>query len=385
MFIVPHDIRIKILETIPRARSSDCDINVSDILAWAITETWSNAEHSVPLWALQGRRFEEHQQVWTEFQDDGETSLSHEKEERFLEEEAKSLEDRYRPCVEMKPDYHQPGVQCSDAISLRCQQFQGFKTDAAAFSEEQERELSPEIEQEREEFRPPPAESAEHKIHPDVLQFIRTGRIEPRSKGYTPAWQTLEATHASDALSGGPSQFKPGLLATADFARTIRPSGLLSGRFDSYQRHVQWILTGSDETGSAQMLETIQASDRVALHLYAPLLSLEHKALDKLDLYTVPQELADRKIPQTLVVELNLFAGQLYMASYNEYVRVCDFLGLSWRPTKEGEKTATDGFLLRDGAGRVGGVSGFTESPVDFLRILYTRIRRSGDNIDMTH
>ncbi len=133
------------------------------------------------------------------------------------------------------------------------------------------------------------------------------------------------------------------------------------------------------------MLETIQASDRVALHLYAPLLSLEHKALDKLDLYTVPQELADRKIPQTLVVELNLFAGQLYMASYNEYVRVCDFLGLSWRPTKEGEKTATDGFLLRDGAGRVGGVSGFTESPVDFLRILYTRIRRSGDNIDMTH
>ena len=60
VFIVPDDIRIKILETIPRARSSDCDISVSNILAWAITETWSNAEHSVPLWALQGRRFEEH-------------------------------------------------------------------------------------------------------------------------------------------------------------------------------------------------------------------------------------------------------------------------------------------------------------------------------------
>ncbi|GAW18489.1 hypothetical protein ANO14919_079650 [Xylariales sp. No.14919] len=399
VFIVPDDIRIEILETIPRARSSDNDISVLDILKWAITETWSNAKHSVPLWALQGRRFEEHQRVWAEFQDDGETSLSKERAERFLEEEAKSLEDRYRPCVETKPDHHQPGVQGTDAISLRCQQFRGLKADAATFSEEQERELSPEIEQEREEFRPPPAEPVKHKIHPDVLQFIKTGRIEPRSKGYMPAWQTLEATHAGDALPGGASQFKPGLLATADFARTIQPSGLVSDRFDSYQRHVQWILTGSDETGSAQvkhmmlispfeanqMLETIQASDRVALHLYAPLLNLEHKALDKLDLYTVPQRLADRKIPQTLVDELNLFAGQLYMASYDEYVRVCDFLGLSWRPTEEGEMTATDGFLLRDGAGRVGGASGFTESPVGFLRILYTRIRRSGDNIDMTH
>lgn len=169
--------------------------------------------------------------------------MSYERAERFLEEEAKSLEDRYRPCVEVKSDFHQPGVQCCDAISLRCQQFQGFKADAEAFSEEQERK----------EFRPPLAESAGHKIHPDVLQFIGTGRIEPRSRGYTPAWQTLEATYASDALSGGPSQFKPGLLATADFARTIRPSGLLSDRFDSYQRHVQRILTGSDETGSAQV------------------------------------------------------------------------------------------------------------------------------------
>jgi hypothetical protein len=62
----------------------------------------------------------------------------------------------------------------------------------------------------------------------------------------------------------------------------------------------------------------------------------------------IPQKLADRAIPRSLIEELDLFPGQLYISSFVEYIRVYSFLGRAWKQTDEGEKRATDGFILRD-------------------------------------
>jgi hypothetical protein len=394
VFCVSDEIRLKIHEQTLKAQSAEeSTIAVSDILAWAITETWKDAKRNISLWATQGRRFEQHQALWDQCREDGAVNLVPEKATGFLEDEATPLERRYRPIENVG------GVgglvEEADAITLRCQQFKNLELRAAALSEEQERELAPEIEQEREDQRPPPAEAITHYVHPDVREFVRKGTILPKSTGYTCAFQSLRNTSVSSCFDL--TQFMPGLLVTWDFSHTVihESSDDVS---DLYQRSVQWILTGSDiKVGpvkhmmiispyEAQVLYlTIQTSKYVALHLYAPRANLGYSPLDRLDLYTVPWRPVAREIPRALTVELNLFAGQLYVNSYDEYIEVCEFLGIAWEPAKDGEVIAADGFILRDLQGRVGGKSGLRNSPVAFMKILMTKIRRNCAKIDKTH
>ena len=49
-------------------------------------------------------------------------------------------------------------------------------------------------------------------------------------------------------------------------------------------------------------------------------------------------------------MQLNLFAGQLYLSSFMECVEVCTFLGLAWEKAEEGCVIAADGFIMRDGS-----------------------------------
>jgi hypothetical protein len=76
-----------------------------------------------------------------------------------------------------------------------------------------------------------------------------------------------------------------------------------------------------------ELFPEIMRSEAVCLHLYATRPNLGYRPLDSLDLYTVP----DRQIspiPQSLILQLNLFAGQLYFDSFEEYNRVSRFLGM---------------------------------------------------------
>ena len=67
----------------------------------------------------------------------------------------------------------------------------------------------------------------------------------------------------------------------------------------------------------------------VTLHLYAPRQNREFKCLDRLDLFTEGKSFDRIHLPAILVLQLNLFAGQLYLSSFKEYTEVCEFLGLS--------------------------------------------------------
>lgn len=168
----------------------------------------------------------------------------------------------------------------------------------------------------------------------------------------------LKNTSATKHLSV--TQFPADLLVTRDFVHTVQIPGGLSSILDDYQRPVQWVLTSS-ATGSGnkravkhmviispyeanKLKSDILMSSIVAMHLYAPRQNRSYSPLDNLDLYTFPpRALPVNNIPTTLRIQLNLFAGQLYISSFDEYREICKFLGLSSTTTIDGMIIAADG------------------------------------------
>ncbi|KAK5686853.1 hypothetical protein LTR17_026786 [Elasticomyces elasticus] len=358
------------------------------------------AHPSMPLWAVQGERFIRQNTLWEQAQDDdGHTSLSQQTAKAFLENEAQTLENRYCPSVDLAgPHFTSSDHADIRQIEQRCLKFQNLSFSSTALQEEQERELSPEIEQERQVQRPASARARKHRLHPDRVRFVATSVLPTGSQAWQPAFSTLSdttaATYIDLAEMGGDSNRD--LLATIDFARTIETSKSGSTAYmDAYQRPVQWILTAIRNGALAHMLvispfeaqalySRIHASDSVALHLYAPRCNSAFRSLDRLDFYTVPHQLAALEVPIRLVVQLNLFAGQLYINDYMAFKYLCGYLGLAAEVASEGWEIAADGFILKRGPGHIGGAtSNLTKSPVKFLQTLMA-VRRDGESFSKT-
>ncbi|KAE8316019.1 hypothetical protein BDV41DRAFT_562572 [Aspergillus transmontanensis] len=319
VFCVPDEIRQKIT-----TRASDNgNIEVSDVLCWAISETWQDMKRN-PIFA---------------------TSL----------------------------------------IATHCREFGSVSYHSAKMDEEQEREVAAEAEREQQVQRPPKARPKKHEVHEDMKKLVSTGGIAEGSTAFLPAFQSLEKTSA--ARHPGVDQFPGKLLVTRDYAQTVEAIDILSFSPDFFQRPVQWILTsrhGSNSTDhkptvshmviispydAQELYPSIKDSKHVTLHLYAPRSKLGLKPLDN------------------FIIELNLFAGQLYLSSYEEYVEVCDFLGVAWKPMGEDSVVATDGFILRrdknNRAERL--ASTFRQSPIKFLKVLMSQVRRKGEGTSKTH
>jgi hypothetical protein len=405
VFCVPNEIQHKIMKRV--AKSDNTNIEVSDVLIWAISETWSDIKRSMPLWATQGFRFVRQDKLWNDARASGRIFMSPEQARRFLEDEAQSLEQRYRPRLggdAITTSIQGGHDQTVSLIMTRCREFDSILFHSAKMNEEQERELSPEIQRERQDQRPAKAEPAEHSIHPDLRNFISTGAMATASSAFKSAFTALIKTNAATYLDV--SQFPSELLVTTDYSNTIRPHDA-SSSLDVYQRPVQWILTSQyhdDDASEYNMIvkhmviispyeaqklyRAIKTSQYVTLHLYAPRSNLGFPALDRLDLYTVPEALRDAlHIPRSLIIQLNLFAGQLYLGSYEEYLEVCNFLGVAWEPVgSEGVTVAADGFILQKGGHDKGKpTSTFRHSPIKFLKVLMSQIRRNDEGIGKTY
>ncbi|KAH8697907.1 hypothetical protein BGW36DRAFT_461800 [Talaromyces proteolyticus] len=263
---------------------------------------------------------------------------------------------------------------------------------SASIFEEQERELASEREQERYFQKPKPYQASTHIIDPAIKQFIATGKVKPGV--FKGAFQTLGNTTAAKEFLVSDFPLSD-LLVSRDFAHTIETSRTeLDFVSDLYQRHVQWVLTSFDKTNTVQhmvvispyeadaLLPEIGKENCVTLHIYTPRVSIHYPPLDSLNLYTVPVRHPPPTIPESLLVQLNLFSGHLYLATYNECLRVCEFLNLATEATREGWAVAGDGFIVQraDGAPAT-----FHTSPVKFFKLLMGQIRRNCDNIDKTH
>ncbi|KXJ84872.1 hypothetical protein Micbo1qcDRAFT_210370 [Microdochium bolleyi] len=279
-------------------------------------------------------------------------------------------------------------------------------------SEEQERELAPEVEEERQLERPDKAEPRDHTINADVVVFIQTGSFTAMSKAFVPVYESL-------ADSSG---------------RKYLPQ--LRRRRHSYQRPVQWILTSSSASTSAAgtpstpsssplalpakkqdgsgskskpkpkctlmhmviispyeaqgLMDSIKQSRAVTLHLYAPLLNEGFRSLDRLDLYTVPplpisavQPLL-LDIPVEVKLELDLFARQLYFKTFAEFEALRQYL-LAPPPRSLSPPMSPGGSEAGGGSGSDAVARVMDEDLVGLLNIVMTKMRRNCEAIGKTH
>ncbi|KAK5738334.1 hypothetical protein LTR17_006053 [Elasticomyces elasticus] len=355
----------------------------------------------MPLWAAQGVRFVRQNALWEKAQgSDGRTSLSPQQAKGFLEDEAQSLEDRYRPSADaadsMFTEYSHIDV---DRIKQRCREFGNLSFTSTTLQEEQERELSPEKERERQVEKLPSALPRAHWLHPDIIQFVSTGVLSPGSLACQPAFATLSSTTAADAnidLTEMSEGSDLDVLVTEDFARTIDTRALPASHMDSYQRPVQWVLTAVQDGQVVKMLiispfeaqnlyPQVQSSSKVALHVYAPRTHSTNRSFDRLDFYTVPHQLESPTAHPRLIAQLNIFSGQLYVNNYQDFTQLCAYLGLAIETAAEGWEVAADGFIVKNAQGKVTGAgSRLTKSPVKFLQMLMI-MRRDGEGISKTH
>ncbi|KAK4160024.1 hypothetical protein QBC43DRAFT_326010 [Cladorrhinum sp. PSN259] len=427
-FIVSPEMQ-KRIRKIRNARDEQ-ELTVTDVIAWAISETWDEAVRSVPLWAAQGVRHIRQEAIWKKAENQGVFSSSNARE--YLEPEGMSLEERYRPrptstvgdteIATLMASLDLEDQSSTDGTRQQNPQMSAIRKKLLAFThatrnttasstlqEEQERELAPEIEEERHVARPPPRTALHHTLHEDLLQFIDTGYTELDSPAFIRPFSVMSTTTAASLFSPGLAVFPSDLLVTKDFSRTVDESGP-SYHSDSYQRGVQWVLVSSaqpeDEEkrhGMARMVlvsqwEASQIKDiieknhqekslRVTMHAYLPRPSLTFQTMEHLKTYTVPAAVSDSgswEAHPDLVMQLNLFAGQLYLASYEEYKRLCRFLGLAYTANKdEDAEVPSDGFV---GRRKYGEECKFESSPVAFLSKLYNDIRRDCmGGIEKTH
>lgn len=383
VFCVPDEINQKISSAFHLGNNI---LQVDHILEWSIMDTFKDLHRGIWLWANQGRRYQNQELLWEEAMMDDATLLSKTHAEKFLEEEAQTLETRYKPiCQSASGGEHESHRGNVDAITERLLQFGGLNPESTSFREEQERELSPEVEQEREVQRPPAAKPAQHAIHPDVRAFVSHGVVKRESGGFLPAFKSFAKTSAAKEYDV--RRIPRGLLVTADFARPIVPlgNGYVS---DLFQRSVQWIIISASKTAEVtaaaiispheaqELLPEIERSSVVSLHIYAARPNLGFRPLDGLDLYVVPHQPVPRTLCQQLVTELNLFSGQLYIKSMDDYRDLRRFLTLDSEDT---HMAALDGFEVDSDKIMNRG------SLIQFFKTILMKVRRNCESIDKTH
>jgi hypothetical protein len=315
-------------------------IAVVDVLEWAISETWEEEVRSIPLWENQGIRHLYQETIWDRVA--GQKKFSQREAQDYAEPEARTLEHRYRPISAAAMQSPGPpallekltaalgpsdiGKQHLGSIQRKAEAFKLVPAAQSAnnFQEEQERELAPEIEQERQVERPPQMAPGPHSLHDDVIHFACTGELRLASAAFLPSFQALEKSSAVQYFPPGISNFPSDLLITADYAHTVdeRGRGFCS---DMYQRPVQWVLTSKSHMvvisqWEANKLKQLgSCSGPAVLRAYLPRPSLNFRTLEDLQIYTVPATASD-DVRSELIMQLNLFAGQLYLRSYQHYV-----------------------------------------------------------------
>lgn len=383
------------------------DITVPDILAWAISETMSEATKSVPLWLNQAVRFHKNSKLWQEYRN-GTINDTADWAKCFWEDEAQSLEQRYRPGIARVNPLDTPSDMDKSfrrEVRNHCGLFGPINFEAAGLHEEQERELSPEAEEERQVERPPAVKPLDHRIHRTVRGFMERGSFGEGDGGIRSAFTILSTTSAAKHLDVGEFP-RHDLWVTDDFANTVELDYSTGDQSDFFQRPVSWVLTSTripdrlvivSPYEVQQLLPFIKASAYVTLRLYAPRMNMSQQPLDHLTLYTVPERaVAMTALPsETPSTLLNLFAGQLYLQSFHEYTQLCDLLGLLWEETGNdgGSIIDADGFILTarrsdetaGGASTLGSKTRFTRSPTKFLQIFMTNVRRNNESIEKTH
>jgi hypothetical protein len=279
---------------------------------------------------------------------------------KYLENESKTLEQRYHPSNSVAQEIlseesrdrtlARRGAELRK-IRTRCEDFGVFDFSSQTLQEEQERELATEIEEERQIEKPSRMEPHRPSLRRDVKRFVMTGEILQESDGFRPAFMALRDSSVARRLDL--DQFRREILVTEDFVHTVKREGRKYVS-DQYQRPVQWIVTGFKGASDSpvehmvvfspwevnKLLPEIRQSRAVAIHMYAPRPNLTFRSMEDLTMYTIPALPVGWAAPRRLILQLNLFAGQLYLRSYSGIPSSVSSLDLPTRRTLATKQTS---------------------------------------------
>lgn len=401
MFCGSVDIERKILECCGKPRGAE--IEVVDVLRWSISETFINTKKCVPLWAVQGMRHLRRLSADSKFSGKDDIGTAVETVKSLLEPESQSLQDRYglggRRHEEriLLDNMEETSISENNlqlqAMRAKCRDFELSSFNDATLREEQEREIFPESEQERQIELAPALKPHRHRFHLDVKLFICEGVITQNSDAFEPAFENLTHTSAIGCLEMNP--WSSQLLATIDFVRTVQlPKDQVA---DLFLRPVHWVASRTKGTTvdmvllspheAHESLPFIRQHKAVTLHVYSPRVNMGMITLEDLSFCATTPAL--EPWPQYfLTMQLNIFAGQLYLKTYEDYLSLCRFLGLCFRPPEGQIQVAYDGFIAPADRPQFDAIMArecrFTRSAVEFLRLLMT-FRRKGQGIERSH
>ncbi|KAH9040265.1 hypothetical protein EDB83DRAFT_2228304 [Lactarius deliciosus] len=379
MFFAPGEVDRRIRGLIPRGQESEKGVQVIDILRWTMHETCWDIAHHLPHWAQQGvdhhRRFSAYKR-YDSTRDLGVLRNS------WLQPESKTLEEMYEPVSSAQGAGLGPGINGIQSLRKRLEYLGVTRLTDVRMAEEQEREVNHEVELERHAEHPPRVFPAEHVVCDEIRNFVGTGILAHPSTFIIPLFTPTKIDKAMDSIS----EWTPSPLATMDFAITTTvPS--ITGLTD-YLRPVNWILS-SGQVGKRtvaivispyeanELLPVIRESGKVRLHIYSPRVTSSMRSFSDLTFYTIPEPPEKKWTPAAhLRTELDLFAGQLYFDSVQEYRRLCVFLALHMAHP-DAKHVEVDGFVPR--AYRTGRTqrSPLTTSAVATFKRL-TALRRKG-------
>ncbi|RYP01100.1 hypothetical protein DL764_006299 [Monosporascus ibericus] len=397
-FFIPQEIQERIRNC--ASLGTNAPLTVTSVLLWSISETWTDTGKSIPLWAMQGIRNLRQEVIWNnKIAHESKLTLESSDLRGYFEDDAMSLEQRYLPSRQT-PGHAFSNIAADDElterkevdiIGARCERYQIASFSSATLSEEQERELAPEMERERQAERPNPMKPKQHILHPDVLELVRRGNLNLNGGGFLAAFESFNRSTARRLANT--LEFGQDLLVTTDFAKAVDLTA--ESHSDAFHRSVQWVLSFKNGTVGSQSLVILSSweanelvleidkSIHVHLHSYAARRNLSFPTLKDLKLCTTPSIPPDwTPPPKSLILQLNIFAGQLYFEDMTEYKETCALLGLSCVPNDGSATVRVDGFV---GQGTLYPRCRFTQSPTAFLRVVMSKIRRDCQDISRTH
>lgn len=383
LFLSPPEID----QRIRQITQKDNDLlDVGDVLHWAMTETWDDIEHYAPLWAQQGLDHQQRKKTAEGLisgNKDNQTVLDLRR--AWVQPESRTLEELY--CNDgSSTSTLRKTVMNIPELRDRLKIIGGRHIEGPSMDEEQEREVSHETEVEQQQERPRPSPSATHKVHDDVRDLVERGIFRSSSPAFLALFDVLKTIPQFSPMF----KWSKNLFATKDFAMTIKPE---FADQSEYLKPVRWIVSILQPCSSSlvvlspfevnELLPAIRRSSTVNLHLYCPRLTQDMRTFQNLNLYTI-HPMQQSLPPSTSLLQLHLFAGQLYLPDQDAYVELCNSLGLA---REDGDFVNADGFVApseRHKTPAIQAACGFEQSPVPFLTEL-VGLRRKGNSYAQAH
>ncbi|KAF8326329.1 uncharacterized protein EI90DRAFT_3070499 [Cantharellus anzutake] len=371
-------------------------ITAGDILAWSIGETCKSLQHYSSHWREQGIHYMDRQCAWKEFWLSDASDASG-LAKYWLQPESKSLEEMYEVSLSSvssaRESSHHPAADFRE-IRKRAHIF-SFSTEHGLVrmeeDQEQEREVTHELEREQQVERPPPLPPARHRLDPDIVSFVRSGRTPADSSlAFVTLFPSVSILHPSPQQA---TKWSDKLLATRDFVTVIK--GLDVQKSIEFLRPVNWILSSARDPTlvvcspfeANELLPEIRRSHNTTLHVYSPRVNQPMRSFDDFRFCTIPPLPTMWTEPERLTIsQLNIFSGQVYLNDFETYLELCNFLGVNTSHDGNNEiETQSDGFILpQNRTGEMELVCPFDSSPLPFIHELMSH-RRKGIPYTSTH